>query len=269
MAPSGFQPKEGLHPLYKTRLCRHYKVGKCKAGESCSFAHNADDKRGSPDFQNTSLCATLLRDGICERAGCRYAHSQEQLRASPVMLKTKLCTFFFEGECVVAGACRFAHSMEELQEAAQVQSVRQVALQEAPQLRSSTYDDTRHLLSTSTPFVPTGTWPATAQAPLQPAMPAQGAQIDDPWVVGWTGRDSRWAFEASATQDAPSQAASDAHDEEDNIQVQRPGETIWQAMMDQDGAMQGSKSEVLDGGVPRGLALIRVGPGDEEEQPLD
>jgi len=111
-----------VSPLYKTRLCSFYSAGACRAGPLCGFAHGELDLRPAPDFERTSVCPVLLKDGACRRYGCRYAHKSSELRVSPVMLKTKLCSFHFEhGGCVVGDACRFAHSHQELREASEVQ----------------------------------------------------------------------------------------------------------------------------------------------------
>lgn len=111
-----------LSPLYKTRACKYFQSGQCKAGPLCVFAHGEEDLRPSPDFERTSVCSQMLKYGICTKPGCRYAHRSEDLKISPVMLKTKLCAFHFSrGACIVGEACRFAHTMDELQEALDVQ----------------------------------------------------------------------------------------------------------------------------------------------------
>jgi len=109
-----------LSPLYKTRLCSFFEAGSCRAGPLCSYAHGEGDLRPSPDFERTSVCPAMLRDGRCSKPGCRYAHSSNDLRVNHGLLKTKMCSFFLHGECVVGAACRFAHTVEELKEAATV-----------------------------------------------------------------------------------------------------------------------------------------------------
>jgi len=113
-----------LTPLYKTRLCNFYPSGTCSNGLLCGYAHGEEELRRSPDFERTSVCPILLKEGTCKRPDCRYAHSSTDLRTSPVMLKTKMCRFFLTGNCVVGEACRFAHSSDELKEAAHVQQGR-------------------------------------------------------------------------------------------------------------------------------------------------
>lgn len=120
-APNAVSAVPTLSPLYKTRPCRFFEAGMCRAGPLCSFAHGEDDMRPPPDFECTSICPVMLRDGHCNAPFCRYAHRSSELQKSPVLLKTKLCTFFFNDGCVVGDACRFAHSVEELQESALVQ----------------------------------------------------------------------------------------------------------------------------------------------------
>jgi len=106
-----------VSPLYKTRLCNFFVQGCCKEGNHCTFAHGEHDLRASPDFERTSVCPSMLRDGHCDRPDCRYAHAKEELRADGRVLKTRFCSFFLNGGCVVGEACRFAHSIAELQEA--------------------------------------------------------------------------------------------------------------------------------------------------------
>jgi len=113
-----------LTPLYKTRLCSFFPAGSCRDGPLCNYAHGEHDLRRPPDFECTSVCPLLLRDGRCTRHDCRYAHQSSELRTSPVMLKTKMCKFFLNGLCVVGEACRFAHSRDELKEAHIVQQER-------------------------------------------------------------------------------------------------------------------------------------------------
>lgn len=102
-------------PLWKTRPCNFYAVGKCRKGNRCSFAHGVQDLLPSPDFERTSVCPVSKKFGHCTKLDCRYAHDVSELRAAPGLLKSKMCSFFVLGECVVGKACRFAHSADELQ----------------------------------------------------------------------------------------------------------------------------------------------------------
>lgn len=108
---------ENVSPLWKTRMCEFWQLGKCRKGIKCSFAHGEDDLRPSPDFAKTSVCPVFLHTGKCDSKNCRYAHSVDELKVQPHLLKSKLCSFFLMGRCVVGPACRFAHSDEELEQA--------------------------------------------------------------------------------------------------------------------------------------------------------
>lgn len=108
-------------PLYKTRLCSFFANGACERGSRCGYAHGEDDLWPSPDFERTSACPTMRKEGVCRNPNCRYAHSVQELRASDGLLKTKMCTFFLNGLCINGQACRFAHSKEELLGAVVVQ----------------------------------------------------------------------------------------------------------------------------------------------------
>jgi len=125
MGPAQHNPgRLSLTPLYKTRLCNFYPSGKCRDGQLCSYAHGEEELRLSPDFERTSVCPILIKEGSCTRHDCRYAHNSGDLRTSPVLLKTKMCRFFLNGNCVVGEACRFAHSVDELTESVHVQQER-------------------------------------------------------------------------------------------------------------------------------------------------
>ena len=108
---------ENVSPLWKTRMCEFWQLGKCRKGIKCSFAHGEDDLRPSPDFAKTSVCPVFLHTGKCDAKNCRYAHSVDELKVQPHLLKSKMCSFFLMGRCVVGPACRFAHSDEELEQA--------------------------------------------------------------------------------------------------------------------------------------------------------
>lgn len=136
---------EKVSPLWKTRLCEFWQVGKCRKGSLCSFAHGQDDLRPSPDFECTSVCPVFLHTGKCDAKGCRYAHSVQQLRVQPHLLKSKMCSFHMLGRCVVGPACRFAHSEEELQEA---QAVAAAVMKRVQGMAS---ENAQELLKTSQP----------------------------------------------------------------------------------------------------------------------
>mmetsp|Transcript_3756 Transcript_3756/g.5854 ORF Transcript_3756/g.5854 Transcript_3756/m.5854 type:complete len:561 (-) Transcript_3756:315-1997(-) len=127
-------------PLWKTRTCNFFLVGKCKKGKSCSYAHGEADYRPSPDFERTSICPAQQTTGRCTRPGCRYAHSYDELRVAPGLLKSKMCNFFMHGVCVVGEACRFAHSQEELLEA---KAVTDAATTDVRQVRQQNRRDPR------------------------------------------------------------------------------------------------------------------------------
>lgn len=119
--PSMTVDAPSVTPLYKTRLCNFHVRGACTKGQSCPFAHGAEDLLPSPDFEKTSVCPVMLNNGKCDKPRCRYAHSADELRSAPGLLKTKMCSFHLNGLCVVGEACRFAHTVEELREAVLLQ----------------------------------------------------------------------------------------------------------------------------------------------------
>uniref|UniRef100_A0A0G4GPA9 C3H1-type domain-containing protein n=1 Tax=Chromera velia CCMP2878 TaxID=1169474 RepID=A0A0G4GPA9_9ALVE len=69
--------------LQKTRICRHFFVGKCRMGSSCRFAHNATELKQNPDLTNTSLCFAIAKGVPCKKGSqCTYAHSEFELKAA-------------------------------------------------------------------------------------------------------------------------------------------------------------------------------------------
>eukprot|EP00931_Biecheleriopsis_adriatica_P016199 TRINITY_DN12012_c0_g2_i1.p1 TRINITY_DN12012_c0_g2~~TRINITY_DN12012_c0_g2_i1.p1 ORF type:complete len:228 (-),score=18.98 TRINITY_DN12012_c0_g2_i1:5-688(-) len=64
--------------LESTKLCKFHAEGKCKRGESCTFAHSSEQIRDQPDFSKTRLCAAFKRVGRCTRGtDCKFAHGND------------------------------------------------------------------------------------------------------------------------------------------------------------------------------------------------
>ncbi|CAK0834715.1 unnamed protein product [Prorocentrum cordatum] len=106
--------KKNAHQLFKTDMCKLFQQGVCRHGESCAFAHSADEVRHKPDLTRTSMCRTVLRGGICSDALCSFAHDQASLRTTCGFFKTRMCNYARSGKCRSGAACRFAHAPEEL-----------------------------------------------------------------------------------------------------------------------------------------------------------
>lgn len=74
----------------KTTMCRFFTAGKCKSGNSCAFAHTAEELHVAPDLTKTSLCTAWL-NGDCSKSSkqCQFAHGAQELRMTP-LFKTSL-----------------------------------------------------------------------------------------------------------------------------------------------------------------------------------
>lgn len=74
-------PKASGVAFLKTRMCTFNARGKCGKGESCRFAHSADELKSLPDLYKTRPCLAFMRSGKCrEGSSCQYAHSENELR---------------------------------------------------------------------------------------------------------------------------------------------------------------------------------------------
>ena len=62
--------------LFKTKICRHHLIGRCKYSENCFFAHSVDQIARRIDFRRTKLCSK----SNCRDANCLYAHSVDEIR---------------------------------------------------------------------------------------------------------------------------------------------------------------------------------------------
>lgn len=69
--------------FHKTKLCKFYAQGKCFKGAACGYAHQQADLQPQPDLYRTQICVAFDRWGSCKLGeSCPYAHGAEQLRMS-------------------------------------------------------------------------------------------------------------------------------------------------------------------------------------------
>lgn len=84
--------------LSKTRICVHWKNGKCERGDKCNFAHGNDELMVKSCFFGLN----------CNNPKCQYTHPSRE--------KTKMCSFWLkDGKCRNGDKCKFAHGENELQ----------------------------------------------------------------------------------------------------------------------------------------------------------
>lgn len=85
--------------FFKTRLCAKYKMGLCRNGANCNFAHGFDDMRKPPpNWQE------LVAGREEERGTGNWDDDQK------IIHKLKLCKKFYNGEeCPFGERCNFLH----------------------------------------------------------------------------------------------------------------------------------------------------------------
>jgi len=80
--PKNLDKQEVSHPqLKKTKICSFFQQGRCRYGQSCTFAHDMGELEATPDLMKTQLCKHWVL-GICPLASadCRFAHGKKDLR---------------------------------------------------------------------------------------------------------------------------------------------------------------------------------------------
>lgn len=88
--------------FFKTRLCAKFRMGQCRNGENCNFAHGEDDlRKPPPNWQE-------LVGGRTEDRGNNGSENWED--DDRIIHKMKLCKKFYNGEeCPYGDRCNFLH----------------------------------------------------------------------------------------------------------------------------------------------------------------
>ena len=87
--------------FFKTRICAKFKLGQCRNGENCNFAHGMEDMRQPPpNWQE------LVNGGSREEDRGANTWDDDQR----IIHKMKLCKKFYNGEeCPYGDRCNFLH----------------------------------------------------------------------------------------------------------------------------------------------------------------
>lgn len=81
-----------------------------------SIAEKNSGERLKFACMKTRMCVFHLQ-GVCAQGNtCTYAHNPEELRSTPNLVRTRLCEFHFRGNCAYGINCNYAHSIDELRE---------------------------------------------------------------------------------------------------------------------------------------------------------
>lgn len=99
--PSNAPVNKGANNIFfKTRLCAKFKVGTCRNGENCNFAHGIEDMRQPPPNWQELV-------GIREEDRTSSGNWDDDNR---IIHKMKLCKKFYNGEeCPYGERCNFLH----------------------------------------------------------------------------------------------------------------------------------------------------------------
>ncbi len=110
-ASSVFENNAMKRQLFKTKICRHHLIGRCKYSENCFFAHSVDQIARRIDFRRTKLCSK----SNCRDSNCLYAHSVDEIR-DPY---ADVCQNWINtGSCSQGNSCKFSHNLTHLEEMA-------------------------------------------------------------------------------------------------------------------------------------------------------
>ncbi|KAK7330138.1 hypothetical protein VNO77_24324 [Canavalia gladiata] len=87
------------HIFFKTRICAKFRLGACRNGENCNFAHGVEDMRQPPP--NWQELVGLHNE---ERPSSANWDDDQK-----IIHKMKLCKKFYNGECPYGDKCSFLH----------------------------------------------------------------------------------------------------------------------------------------------------------------
>lgn len=102
--------------FFKTRLCAKFRMGQCRNGENCNFAHGEEDMRQPPpNWQELVSGRTDDRGG----SGGNWEDDDK------IIHRMKLCKKFYNGEeCPYGERCNFLHKEPPKHRASPVTTVR-------------------------------------------------------------------------------------------------------------------------------------------------
>ncbi|KAE9601827.1 putative transcription factor C3H family [Lupinus albus] len=91
------------HIFFKTRMCTKFRLGSCRNGENCNFAHGIEDMRQPPPNWQELVG---LRGSNEEQHSAAWNWDDDQ----KIILKMKLCKKYCNGEeCPYGERCSFLH----------------------------------------------------------------------------------------------------------------------------------------------------------------
>ncbi|OIW18569.1 hypothetical protein TanjilG_13321 [Lupinus angustifolius] len=93
------------HIFFKTRMCAKFRLGSCRNGENCNFAHGVEDMRQPPpNWQELVGNAGSNEEQQQQRPSGNWDDDQK------IIHKMKLCKKYYNGEeCPFGERCNFLH----------------------------------------------------------------------------------------------------------------------------------------------------------------
>lgn len=78
-AEHGSEERQTRNLFYRTRLCAHFKAGRCRKGHLCHYAHCSEEVRAPPDLRWTKVCPVVAAGGTCTNSACTFAPTLQDL----------------------------------------------------------------------------------------------------------------------------------------------------------------------------------------------
>ena len=97
-------------------LCRFFRFGVCKFGDSCIYLHSDVGSKQNPQRNSVTDIKDRSENDFVKMIGrkkndpiCKYADKNDVTMHESDPTKTKMCTFFYRNKCHNGESCKFSH----------------------------------------------------------------------------------------------------------------------------------------------------------------